>query len=164
MVNFSEFGIRDFDVEESAKDDYAPIPAGKYSAIITDSEMKETKAGTGHYLKLSMQICDGPFDGRKLWVNLNLDNPSQKAMEIARKDLAMICQALGYDTLPADTNDLHDKPMGVVVIVKPYDGKDKNEVNGFFNIRHAPAPSSTPKKTEERKALRDFGLDDEPPF
>ena len=32
-------------------DDLDPIPDGKYIAVITDSEMKPTKAGTGNYLQ-----------------------------------------------------------------------------------------------------------------
>ncbi|RIK77249.1 MAG: hypothetical protein DCC68_17685, partial [Planctomycetota bacterium] len=39
--------------------DFEPIPAGKYLAMITDSEMKPTKNGTGHYLQLTFQILDG---------------------------------------------------------------------------------------------------------
>ena len=40
---------------------FDPIPAGKYIAVITDSEMKETRAGTGRYLQLEFEITDGEF-------------------------------------------------------------------------------------------------------
>lgn len=30
--------------------DLDPVPAGKYLAVITESEMAPNKAGTGHYL------------------------------------------------------------------------------------------------------------------
>ena len=33
--------------------DFEPIPAGKYLAVITDSEMKPNKAGTGSLLSAS---------------------------------------------------------------------------------------------------------------
>ena len=41
-----------------------PIPAGKYQAVIIESEMKPTKAGTGQYLELKFQILEGEYKGR----------------------------------------------------------------------------------------------------
>lgn len=43
---------------------FDPIPAGKYLAVITETEMKDTKKGGGQYLQLTFQIIDGPFKGR----------------------------------------------------------------------------------------------------
>ena len=63
MANLQGFDART--VEPSA--DFEAIPAGKYLAIITDSGMKETKAGTGNYLELTLQIIEGEFKGRNLW-------------------------------------------------------------------------------------------------
>ena len=40
-------------------DDLEPIPAGKYVAVITDSEMKPTKSGIGSYLQLTFTIIEG---------------------------------------------------------------------------------------------------------
>ena len=62
-----------------------PIPAGKYQAVITDSELKMTKSGTGSYLELTFEITDGEFEKRKLWARLNIRNSNQKAVEIAVK-------------------------------------------------------------------------------
>ena len=59
--------LRGFDanqVEPTAAFD--PIPAGKYLAVITESEMKPTKAGTGHYLQLTFQILEGEYKNRLL--------------------------------------------------------------------------------------------------
>ena len=65
--------------------DFEPLPAGKYLAVITDSEMKPTKAGTGSYLQIVWELIDGDFKGRKLWSRLNLDNPNATAVEIAQR-------------------------------------------------------------------------------
>ena len=65
------------DVEPSA--DLEPIPAGKYQAVITESEMKPTKAGNGHYLQLAFQIIEGEYRNRFVWARLNLDNPNATA-------------------------------------------------------------------------------------
>ncbi len=44
--------------------DFAAIPAGKYLAIIADSEMKQTKSGTSRYLELTFKVVEGEHKGR----------------------------------------------------------------------------------------------------
>ena len=62
------------------------LPNGRYEVIITDSEMKETKAGTGAYLMLTMEVIgDTKHSGRKLWTRLNLVNPNATAVQIAER-------------------------------------------------------------------------------
>ena len=46
---------------------YEAIPAGKYQAVIVESDMKPNKAGTGEYLQLEFEVIEGEFKGRKLW-------------------------------------------------------------------------------------------------
>ena len=77
--------------------DFDPIPAGKYLAVITDSEMKPTKSGTGQYLQLSLQILEGPYKGRYVWARLNLHNPNPTTVKIARQELSAICRGCGVD-------------------------------------------------------------------
>lgn len=109
-----------------------PIPAGKYLAMITDSEMKETKTGDGRYLQLSFQILDGQYKGRFVWARLNLENANQTAMQIARAELSAICRAVGVMT-PRDSAELHNLPL--VITVKQRKRKDtgelQNEIRGY---------------------------------
>ncbi|QDV24543.1 hypothetical protein Q31a_28620 [Aureliella helgolandensis] len=42
-------------------DELEPIPTGKYIAVITDSEIKPMKSGTGNYLQLTFQIVEGEY-------------------------------------------------------------------------------------------------------
>ena len=111
---------------------FDPIPAGKYLCIITDSEMKPTKAGTGQYLELTLQVVEGDFTGRLLWARLNLDNPNRTAVEIARKELSAICHAVGVMT-PKDSVELHGLPMVVTVGCKKREDNDEivNEVKSY---------------------------------
>ena len=61
--------LRGFDANQvEPSTDFDPLPAGKYPAVITASETKPTKAGTGHFLQLTFQVVEGPFKGRQLWV------------------------------------------------------------------------------------------------
>ena len=113
-------------------DDLEPIPAGKYVAVITDSEMKPTKAGTGNYLQLTFQIVEGEYANRLLWVRLNLDNPNATAVEIARRELSAICRSVGV-LVPTDSSDLHNLPCCVHVRVKRRNdtGELQNEIKGY---------------------------------
>ena len=70
------------------------IPAGKYNAVIVESEMKATRAGTGRYLKLVFEITDGEYAGRKLFASINLENPNQDAVRIGRAELSAVCHAV----------------------------------------------------------------------
>ena len=112
--------------------DFEPLPAGKYLAIITDSEMKPTKSGSGNYLELTFQVIDGPFKGRMLWSRLNLDNPSPQAVQIAQGELSAICRAVGV-MQPKDSIELHNLPLLVTVKCKKRDdtGDVVNEIRGY---------------------------------
>ncbi|HMO94256.1 MAG TPA: DUF669 domain-containing protein, partial [Pirellulaceae bacterium] len=68
--------------------DFEAIPAGKYLAVITESEMKPNKAGTGSLLQLTFQVIEGDYENRLLWTRLNLDHPNATAVQIARADLS----------------------------------------------------------------------------
>lgn len=109
-----------------------PIPAGWYKCVIEASEEKPTKAQTGSYLQLTMQVIEGDHAGRKVIDRLNLNNPNQTAVEIAQRTLSSICRAVGVMT-PRDSHDLHDKPMMVKVKVKPASGdySANNEVDDY---------------------------------
>lgn len=95
-------------------DDRSPIPAGDYIAHIVKSEMKQTKAKTGHYLALQFKVLEGDYAGRVLFTNLNLDNPNPMAVEIANKELNSICQAVNLEGVE-DSEELHQIPMMVSV-------------------------------------------------
>jgi hypothetical protein len=112
--------------------DFDPVPAGKYLAVVTDSEMKPTKSGTGSYLQLTFEIIDGPHKGRLLWARLNLDNPNATAVAIARAELSAICRAVGV-LAPKDSVELHNLPLVIHVKCKKRDdtGEVTNEVKGY---------------------------------
>ena len=129
--------------------DFEPIPAGKYPVIINSSEMKTTKSGNGSYLELTFQVIDGQYKNRLLWARLNLDNPNELTVKIARAELAAICRAIGVME-PKDSCELHNLPLVVSVKQKTdSDGEVRNEVKGYFkrevaNGTPTQAPNPTP--------------------
>lgn len=108
------------------------LPAGKYQAVIVASEEKETKAGTGSYLQLTLEIVDGEFAKRRVWDRLNLNNPNDQAVSIARATLSAICKAVNVPKLK-DSTQLHDLPMTVKVTQRKNDqtGEMGNEIKGY---------------------------------
>lgn len=119
---------------------FDPVPAGKYLAVITNSEMKSNKAGTGQYLELTFEIQEGEHQNRLLWARLNLDNPNATAVQIARAELSAICRAVGVMS-PSDSAELHDLPLVINVRCKKREdtGEINNEIKGYA-ARQTPQP------------------------
>jgi len=132
---------------------FDPIPAGDYPVIITASEMKLTKDGTGQYLELTMEVQAGEFQGRKLFDRLNLYNNNRQAVEIAQRQLSQIAHAVGVLQV-ADSEQLHFKPLIAMVKVRAareqYEAS--NEIKGYkaaagapVAMTHAAAPVAAPR-------------------
>lgn len=146
MANLSGFDANQ--IEPTG--DFEAIPAGKYLAVITDSEMKPNKAGTGSLLQLTFQVIEGDYENRLLWTRLNLDHPNATAVQIARADLSAICRAVGV-LAPKDSVELHNLPLMINVRCKKRQdtGDVVNEIKGYSPretkaVRAAPVASSTP--------------------
>lgn len=128
-------------------DSFDPVPAGEYLCVITASDEKPTKSGNGTFLELEFEVIDGPHKGRKLWDRLNLNNPSEMAVKIARATLSAICRAVGV-MQPRDSCELHDLPLVCKVRVEKRADTDEltNVIKGYRARRiagtAAPAPQA----------------------
>ena len=147
MSNLAGYNFNAEEVEPSSSFD--PIPAGWYQAIISNSEMKATRDGYGEYLSLTLQIIDGQYENRLVFARLNLKNANDKAVDIARKDLAAICRAVGVMS-PKSSEELHDKPLMIKVKVRPASGdyEASNDIGGYKAVEGAnltPAPKAASK-------------------
>lgn len=147
--------VFDFDVstyEAPKRTSFEPLPPGDYNAMITDSQMKITKAGTGEYLELTIQIIDGAHSGRRLWERLNVVNANKTAEEIARSQLNGIKLACNIDKLES-SEQLHDVPL---ILSLDIDRRDptRNKIMGYTSAKSAPRPAvavTSGKKPWERK-------------
>jgi hypothetical protein len=128
MANLNNFNAHEVDPTTP----FDPIPAGKYLAAVTASQMKPTKAGDGSYLELELTILEGPAKGRKVWDRLCLNHPNAEAVKIARSNLSALCRAVGV-MQPKDSVELHNLPLLVTVKCKKRDdtGEMTNEVRGY---------------------------------
>lgn len=150
MANLNGFNASDVEPTSS----FEPLPAGKYLAAITESEMKPTKSGGGSYLQLTFSVLEGEHRGRILWARLNLSNPNATAVKIAKSELSAICHGVGV-LQPRDSVDLHNLPLLITVKLKKREdtGELTNEIKGFApkgaapvvgQPQQAPVTSNTP--------------------
>lgn len=130
-----DFSTFNADEQEPMATGFELLPNGQYPIMFTDAIWKETKAQNGHYLFLTAVVTDGDFEDRKLFVNLNLDNPSEKAVEIAKRELGAIGRAVGVVTMKEASN-LLDLPLLCDVVVEP--AKDnfpaKNKITAYHPL------------------------------
>ena len=128
MANLNGFNATEVEPTSS----FETLPAGKYLAAITESEMKPTKNGSGSYLQLTFTIIEGEFKNRVIWARLNLNNPNTTAEKIAKSELSAICHAVGV-MQPRDSVELHNLPLLISVKLKKREdtGELTNEIKGY---------------------------------
>jgi hypothetical protein len=138
--------------------DFSPLAPGKYDAIISAAAEKSTKAGTGKYLSVEFTVTSVQNEGRRVWLNLNLVNPNPIAVEIAQKELASLCKAIGVMQV-SDESQLVDKALTIKVVVEGEGEGGRNNVKGFFPLVArvaAPAqaaPAAAPAASDEPKEM-----------
>jgi len=120
---------------------FDPIPAGDYHLVVSESELKDTKSGTGQYIWLKMSVVGPTHQGRILFANLNIRNPNPKAEDIGRQQLGSVLRAIGVASL-TDTDQLIGGNMTCKVTVKndPTYGPG-NEVKSFKAVSGSPVPA-----------------------
>ncbi len=128
MANLNGFNAQEVDPAVG----FDPIPAGNYLAVVTETEMKPTKAGDGKYLQLTFQVLEGEFKGRLVWARLNLENANATTVKIARAELSAICRAVGV-MAPKDSVELHNLPLVIKVGCKKRQdtGEITNVIKGY---------------------------------
>lgn len=117
-----------------------------YHAMVVDSEMRDTRSGSGQYLQLTWEVLDGPAKGRKLWSRLNLVNQNQEAVRIAQSELSAICHAVGVLKV-TDSAQLHHKPCILKVGIEKGGGKngdDANKIESYLPRQQAQAGAAVP--------------------
>lgn len=123
-------------VEQQQTSSYEPLPAGWHVADITGNDIKPTKSGNGQYLALELTI-----GARRVWDNLNFDNPNPRASEIALSQLKRIATAIGQAHDNVDTDGF----LGHQIQVKlGIDAKDpsRNRVLDYKTARTVAAPAA----------------------
>lgn len=156
-----------FNIAEAGElNDSAPemLPVGDYTMQITQSELRDTKAGDGQYIWLELEILGPKYVGRRYWERLNLFNKNETAVRIAKKTLGAICNAVGVSAFE-DTEQLHLKPLKVTITHKenkqgkletradyyPLNAQTQKAAPAQASAPAAPAGAAAPKPWERHK-------------
>ena len=135
----------------------APMGAwqpGKYAVEITNADVKPTKGGDGHYVQVEFTAINGAMERRKHWERYNISNPNQTAEEIAKRNFAALCLAVGVPQLQ-DTDQLIGRQCVLDTGTRMPKGGDQMEttIRGYYPSgtatpaaipRSVPAVSSAP--------------------
>lgn len=129
---------------EPDKGQLDPIPAGWYTAMVDESELKPTNDGLGARLAVRFSIIDGQYANRKIYTGFNIRNQNPVAQEIAFKQLSALAHAVGVLQVE-DSAQLHNIPLKIRVKVVP--AKDqyeaKNEPTTYKHISEDVGPKAT---------------------
>ena len=143
---------QDIFTEDLPEVDNTAVPAGWYQGSIEQAEIKNTKAGTGQYLKLQWNIEAPSHEGRKIFQNINFRNHNEIAETIGLKQLRKLLTAIGVIRLE-DTDQLIGKSCKIKVKKTESDEYGEgNDINNFKSNGGAiPAASSSsfPSMTEQ---------------
>jgi hypothetical protein len=178
MGNLSELGV-DWDSTQEVGElgDYRPMPKGNYEAWVIDSELKPTNAGNGYLLRVTFEVVEGEYMGRKLWTQFNLANHSAKAQQIGRGQWKRLYTAAGMLGAPDDSSEIHEKRIIVKVDVEPQTeinpktGQSyapKNVVKDFFAVgktvpEHKKTPGVRAAEAKVAAPVVDTSADDDTP-
>lgn len=140
------YTINQNDLPEAEDRDFSALPAGEYSVRIADAEIMATKAGTGQYIKMRLDVTGPSHQGRVVFTNINIQNPSQKAEEIGRQQLGSIMRAINLPALQ-DTDQLVGGELIVKLsVTKSEQYGEGNDVKAYKSIdgSGSPMPSAPP--------------------
>ncbi len=151
MSNFT-FSASDFPDTMEGGGTYKELAPGEYLAEIIDTDMSPTKAGTGEKLTLQFEVIEGDCAGTYVWHNLNIENPSQRAVEISKRQLAQICRAVGMEGFQQHDELFAKRCVIVVAMGKANnDYPSKPEIRGWKPaIQPQPAAQSQPARSRDR--------------
>jgi hypothetical protein len=122
------------------------LPAGWYAATITGAESRDTKSGTGKYLRIEFTLADPA--GRKVWNNYNVKNDNPAAESIGRQQLAEVVRAIGKKAV-RDTDELRGCVLSIKVKVREAANgyEASNEVAAAKALEGSAPTKAAPKAT-----------------
>lgn len=124
------------------EDRFTPMPAGWYLLQIVESAIVNLESGNGQGLKLTAAVIQQQYQGRKVFIRMNVRHKNPQAERIAQQELRELCEAVGLAQGFTDTVQLHGRPFLARLTVRPervknpqrpQDGKydAENEVKGY---------------------------------
>ncbi len=159
--------LSDFDPSKVEDRKYELIPdKTELLVIISESEERESKNNPGNfYENMKLQVVKGDYEGRTIYLRLNLCNKNPTAKTIADSQLKDIYRALNIEGAD-EFDELYDKPFWIRMKVK----NDQNEIGAILwkktNTQARAAEKSLKgmirRRTEGEEKKIEFDSDDVP--
>ena len=132
-----EFSI---DTLSKGSNNFEALPPAIYEATITQAELKDTKAGTGQYIKIRYDIVGPTHQGRVVFGNFNIKNPNPKAEEIGRQQLGEMMTAIGIAKVN-NTDQLIGARLKIKLVVRSSEEYgEQNDIKGWSSVSGASIP------------------------
>jgi ribosomal protein S8 len=120
------------------------LPAAEYECMITKAELKDTKDGTGRYIKVELKTRDN----RLVWDNITVVNKNEMAVTIGQGQLANLCEACGMASVSDTEQFVGHTVIARVGIEKGKDGRDdQNKVKSYKTFRVGSGVADTSGRT-----------------
>lgn len=107
---------------------FTTVPEGEYSVVVSHAEVKENKAGNGHYIEVGYEVVEGNLSGALIRDILNISNVNKDSERIGLDRLKTIATYTGAKNPNkiADTADFMNKKAFRVLVKLEDDGQYKN--------------------------------------
>lgn len=115
----------------------ALLAPGDYEARIIEADLRPVRSGDGRALQVAFELTAPQHLGRILWARLHVETRNAHVQQIARQELAALCQAVGIASL-TDTRELLGKRASITLGIRRRDDGDTSNV-----VRAYAAPTST---------------------
>jgi hypothetical protein len=144
----AEFSFDNNEVE--AANEYQQIPAGRYTMVVTETDLMLTKkakeandAKLGQYIKVKFQIVSGEFQNRVIFQNFNVVNANPKAVEIGQQQFRNLLECCGITKI-TDTSEIHQKVVVADIKNTPDNGYGVGvDVKRYYPVSKSQATTTT---------------------
>jgi hypothetical protein len=107
---------------ENVSSEFEALPAGQYLAKITEAELTKTQSTNRNMIKVTWEITEGDFEGRKLFDNIVL-------IEAAAFKMKQYAELIGVESgSQIDTADFVEAEALLTVIQGEYNGEPNNSI------------------------------------
>jgi hypothetical protein len=127
-----------FDDVNDNSGNFEPLKEGDHPVTIVDTEIKDTKAGTGKYIQITYQTANN----RKAWGRYNVMNSSEKAQNIGRAQYKGVNLACGFTNWCEDPQELIGSEVIITIKHRDYEGKTQVDVVNVKAPEHESSPTN----------------------
>ena len=93
------------------------LAAGWHRAVYASDELSDTKSG-GSALRIDFVMIDEPNVGESVSDYLNIKNKSEACERMAQGKLKLICEIMGVQFPPQNTESMYGRPIDVILDVE----------------------------------------------